>query len=84
MIPSCGETSMAQFYFSVNLEEGRTLFLAPLSDRVLSSLPEEVPDPSGYFLFERRGSGDAAEVEIIARVSSDEAALKLSGMMGMR
>jgi hypothetical protein len=44
---------------------------------------QEVADPSGYFLFEKRGKGDNAGIEIIAHVVSDEAALRLREMFDM-
>lgn len=74
---------MAQFYFSLKQPDGTTLCLAPLTDRLLAFCCEEVPDPSGYFLFERRERGAIEDVEIIARVDTDDAAVKLSAMLGL-
>ena len=83
--PKFREHTMAQFYFSSKLDHDRTLCLAPLSDRLLASCGDDAPvDSSGYFLFERRGDGHLVEIEIIARVDSDEAAVKLSEMIGLR
>lgn len=73
---------MGEFYFSVNLDNDRTLCIAPLTDRKIALSGEEINDPSGYFLFETRGSEDAA-VEIIARLQSEEAALRLREMFKM-
>lgn len=72
---------MMQFYFSATLDDQRTLCLAPLTDRMASMCSEEVADTSGYFLFEKRGNGDNANIEIIARVDSDEAALRLRELL---
>lgn len=41
----------------------------------------EIADPSGYFLFEKRGTGEHAEVEIIARIESEEAAFRLRELL---
>lgn len=73
---------MSDYYFSVNLGNDRTLCLAPLTERKRAYSGEEIDDASGYFLFETRGSDETA-VEIIARVQSEEAALKLRDMLNM-
>jgi hypothetical protein len=74
---------MADFYFSVNIDNDRTLCVAPLTNRKIAMAGVEVPDPSGYFLFEQRGSEDFDGVEIIAQVFSEEAALRLRDMFNM-
>ena len=74
---------MAQFYFSVNLDNDRTLCLAPLTNRTITLSGQELSDTSGYFLFERRDSDPLGDVEIIAQVLSEEAALKLREMFHM-
>jgi hypothetical protein len=73
---------MAEFYFSVNLDNDRTLYIAPLTDRKIALSGEEIADPSGYFLFEAHSSDDSA-IEIIARVQSEEAAFRLRDMFKM-
>lgn len=74
---------MDEYYFSVTLDNERTLCLAPLSDRYLSMSGQEISDPSGYFLFEKRGTGDLADIEIIAQALSEDAALRLRSMLNM-
>ena len=74
---------MAQFYFSVNIDNDRTLCVAPLTDRKIMLSGQEVPDPGGYFLFERRGSEEFGRVEIIAQAISEEAAFRLRDMFSM-
>jgi hypothetical protein len=74
---------MEAFYFSVALDSERTLCLAPLTDRRMAMSGQEIADPSGYFLFEKRGSGEAADIEIIAQVLSEDAALRLRDVLGM-
>jgi hypothetical protein len=74
---------MATFYFTVQLDHDRTLCLAPLTDRRYERSGQELDDTSGYFLFEQRGFGEAADIEIIARAISDEAALRLRQMFNM-
>jgi hypothetical protein len=46
-------------------------------DRPVSLCEQELTDTSGYFLHERCKLGDIADLEVIARVLSDEAALGL-------
>lgn len=71
---------MDGYYFSVELDECRTLCLAPLTERRRAMADQDIPDPSGYFLFEKRTTG---EVEVIAQVLSEEAALRLREMLKM-
>ena len=74
---------MHEYYFSVDLDDNRTLFLTPLTDRWIAMSGDDVPDQSGYFLFEKSGTGESASIEIIAQVFSDEAALRLREMFNM-
>ncbi len=74
---------MDDYYFSAQIDEHSTLCLAPLTDRNIELSGEAVPDPSGYFLYEKRGSAEAGQVEIIAQVHSAEAAFKLRDMLRM-
>jgi hypothetical protein len=71
------------YYFSANLDNDTTLFLAPLSDRRLAMSGQEIEDASGYFLYEVRGRGENAAVEIIAQAVSEEAAFRLKDLFGM-
>jgi hypothetical protein len=71
------------FYFSRQVGEGVTLCLAPITERRLKMAIDRVSDPSGYFLYELTGSGDAAKVEIIARVSSDEGVHRLRRLLDL-
>lgn len=52
-----------------------------MTDRRLSMAAQDVPDTSGYFLYELIGTGETARVEIIARVISDEAIHRLREML---
>jgi hypothetical protein len=74
---------MAEFYFTVNLDNERTLYLAPLTDRRIAMAGIDVGDTSGYFLFEKCGTGDLASIEVIARVLTEDAALRLRDMLNM-
>lgn len=74
---------MDQFYYSVDIDSGRTLCLSPLTDRLISFCGQEVHDLGGYFLYERRNRGDLVDVEIIAHVLSDEAVFRLRVALNM-
>lgn len=74
---------MTEFYFSVNIDNDRTLCIAPLTDRTIEKSGQEIDDVSGYFLFERCSSDQFGGVEIIARLCSEEAALRLRDMLRM-
>jgi hypothetical protein len=74
---------MSEFYFSVNLDNHRTLCVAPLTDRRIAMSGQDIEDSSGYFLFERRGTGESAEIEILAQAVSEDAAHRLREMFEM-
>ncbi len=75
---------MSEFFFSVALNESRSLCLAPLTDRCIEESGQILHDISGYFLFEKNGTGDRAEIEILAQAISDEAAQRLSQLFQMQ
>ncbi|MBS0238583.1 MAG: hypothetical protein JSR89_09185 [Proteobacteria bacterium] len=74
---------MGQFFFSAKIDNERTLFLAPLTERRKQNATEVIENTDDYFLYEKRGQGDDAEIEIIARVDSDEAALRLKDILNL-
>jgi hypothetical protein len=74
---------MDQLYYTVNLDNDRTLCLSQMTDRLISLSGQEIADVSGYFLYERRTRGDLVNVEVIAHVLSDEAALRLREAFNM-
>ena len=74
---------MDQFYYTVTIDSNRTLCLSPLTDRLISLSGQEIGDTSGYFLYERCARGDIVDVEVIAHVLSDEAALRLRQVFKM-
>ena len=73
---------MDYFYFSTE-STGRSLCLAPLTQRQIAMSGDEITDTSGYFLFERRRTGEKEVIDVIAHVLTDEAALRLKAMFGM-
>lgn len=74
---------MAEYYFSAQIDDQTTLCIAPLTDRRIELSGEEIGDASGYFLFTTRGGGEPTDVEILARVPSEEAAWRLRSMLGL-
>jgi hypothetical protein len=74
---------MDGFYFSVNLDNERTLCLSPLTERRLSMATEQIQDSSGHFLYEKCGSGEDARIEVLAQVVSDEAIFMLRKFFNM-
>ena len=67
---------MSEFFFSVDLDESRRLCLSPLTDSCLNKSGQELTDCSGYFSFEKTGSGEKEEIEILAHATSEDAALR--------
>ena len=74
---------MSEYYLSVRLDANRLLCVAPLTDRNITISGQTIEDPSGYFLFEKRGVDDSPEVEILAHLVSEEAAFRMADLLNM-
>lgn len=74
---------MSDYFFSVSLDGAKSLFLAPLVDQDLELAGQQISDTSGYFLFEKTGRGEGAQLEILAQAVSEEAALRLRELFKM-
>jgi hypothetical protein len=77
------ELVMSDYFFSVNVGNNRTLYIAPLTDRLIEQSGQDVIDPAGYFLFERQHCDGLGRVEILAQLISEEAAFRLRDMLAM-
>lgn len=75
---------MAEYYFSAKIDDETTLCIAPLTDRRIELSGEVIEDASGYFLYATRGDAEPCEVEILARLNSEDAVLKLRSMLNLR
>jgi hypothetical protein len=74
---------MAEYYFSARLDSETTLCIAPLTDKRIELSGQEIEDASGYFLYQTRGGGEPSEVQILARLESEEAAFWLKDMLSL-
>jgi hypothetical protein len=74
---------MAEYYFSKEIDSGTSLCIAPLTDKRIELSGETIDDPSGYFLYEIKGKGEPYDVNIIARLASEEAAFQLKEILGL-
>ena len=70
---------MASIYLSSIRDCGKTLTLKPLTNRTAQYMDPPPIDMSGYFLVEESGG----ETAVLARVDSDDAALKLGRLLGL-
>ena len=75
---------MSEHYFSAKTDRGTTLCIAPLTDKRVELSGEDIDDVSGYFLYETKGDGQPGEVRILARLTSEEAALDLKRMLELK
>jgi hypothetical protein len=75
---------MADYYFSAQIDRETTLCIAPITSKRIELSGQKVPDTSGYFLYQTRGGGEPGEVEILARLESEEAALRLADMLSLK
>jgi hypothetical protein len=74
---------MAEYYFSAQVDDETTLCIAPLTERRVELSGQEIEDRSGYFLYLSRGGAEPNDVEILARLSSEEAVLRLRKMLSL-
>jgi len=70
---------MASLYLSAIYDGGKTLALKPLTNRLAAALDPPMSDLQGYFLVEDDGRG----ASVLARVDSEEAALRLARLLGL-
>ena len=75
---------MAEYYFSAKIDNNTTLCIAPITNKRIELSGQKVDDPSGYFLYQTRGGGEPGDVEIIARLESEEAAFRLKDMLSLK
>lgn len=71
-----------ELYFSTNLSNDVTLCISPLTDERASAAGMDA-DATGFFLYERSQSGEANDFAVLAQIPSEEAAFRLSRMLGM-
>jgi hypothetical protein len=75
---------MSEYYFSAKIDSHTTLCIAPLTNKRVELSGEKIDDMSGYFLYQTKGDGEPGEVEIIARLTSEDAALRLKEMLSLK
>jgi hypothetical protein len=75
---------MSEYYFSAQIDRDTTLCIAPLTTKRVELSGQRIDDASGYFLYQTRGGGEPSEVQILARIESDEAALALKDMLALK
>jgi hypothetical protein len=74
---------MSELYFSTNLDNDTVLCLSTLTDRKAAAAGEEIESPLGYYLYETSSSDDADRISILAKVASEDAAMRLRELLGM-
>jgi hypothetical protein len=75
---------MSDYYFSAKVDNETTICIAPITERRIELSGEKIDDKSGYFLFETKGGAEPNEVQILARLTSEEAALRLRRMLALK
>lgn len=76
---------MSEYYFSARIDSRTTLCIAPITNKRVELSGQDVVDRSGYFLYQTKGQdGEPSEVEILARLESEEAALRLKEMLSLK
>jgi hypothetical protein len=75
---------MSELYFSTNLNNETLLCISTLTDRKAAAAGDEIETPLGYYLYETSCSNDADQISILAKVTSEDAALRLRVLLGMK
>lgn len=70
---------MASLYLSSIDDCGKTLALKPITNKAAQCMDPPPSDLSGYFLIEDDGRNSA----VLARVETEEAALRLGRLLGL-
>jgi hypothetical protein len=70
---------MASLYLSAVRDGGKTLTLKPITNRLAAAFDPPLEEMNGYFLVEE----DGFAMSVIARVETEDAALKLGNMLGL-
>lgn len=74
---------MNHYYFSRPLDNERTLFIAPLADGDIEASGEALPTSGGYFVYQRCYDDREPVITVLAHLQSEEAAIELSGLLGL-
>ncbi len=74
---------MDAYYLSADIGDDSALCIAPLTRRAAEAAGEAWANAGGYFLF-KRGKRDREDIEILARLESEDAALDLASMLKLR
>lgn len=72
---------MEDYFYSADIGDGRKLCLAPLTDWQIQNSGQDIPEFDGYFLFER---DSANRIEVIAKVISEEAILRICDAFNLK
>ena len=70
---------MATLYLSSRNADNRVISLKSLTNRQAAVANPPIATPSGYYLVEE----EAAELSVLARVETEEAALRLGALLGL-
>lgn len=73
---------MDALYLTTESHDDTRLCIAPLTRQLMFATGENAADAAGYFLFERQGN-DPENVLILARVASEDAALRLAHLLNL-
>lgn len=70
---------MATLYLSAVSESGNKLSLKPVTNKLAAAMDPPLHDLNGYFLVE----GEGSDASVLARVETEDAALKLARLLGL-
>jgi hypothetical protein len=74
---------MSDYYLSRDLENGERMFIAPIDAEMAAANNIELAESVGYYLYKRQPNRHRSDVEILAKLPSEEAVFKLGKILGL-
>ncbi|MDV3250189.1 hypothetical protein DevBK_02460 [Devosia sp. BK] len=74
---------MSDYYLSRLMDNGDLMCISPISSEVAAANNMQLVESYGYFLLRKKAKRRSQDVEILARLPSEDAAFELSKILGL-
>lgn len=74
---------MSDYYLTRDLENGERMYIAPINAEMAAANNIEAAESVGYYLYKRQPDSHRSEVEILAKLPSEDAAFELGRILGL-
>ena len=72
---------MQEYYFGVPISNAKTLCVGPITREEANSVDVSFCDGLGYYLYVADSGEQPATIEVLARLTSEDAAFRLSALL---